>query len=61
MVPETMTGRSTPELVEHASHGEQRRLGVQRVEDGLDQDQVDAALDQRAGRLGVGRHQLVEA
>ena len=29
---------------------EQRRLGIQRVEDGLDQEQVDAAFDQRRRR-----------
>ena len=36
-------------LVEDLLNGEARRLGVQRVEDGLDQDRVDAALDQRRG------------
>ena len=40
---------------------EQRGLGVERVEDGLDQQQVDAAVDQRGHRFGVGGHQLVEA
>ncbi len=47
-------------LVEHLLHGEDRRLGVEGVEDGFDEDQVGAALDQAAGRLGVVVHQLVE-
>ncbi len=42
-------------------HGEHGGLGVQGVEDGFDQDDVAAALDQRPGRLVVGVHQLVEA
>jgi hypothetical protein len=37
-----------------------RGLGVQRVEDRLDQDQVDAALDQGARRLAIGFRQAVE-
>jgi len=40
---------------------EHRGLGVQRVEDGLDQQDVDAAFDQRPHLLGVGLAQLVEA
>ena len=47
-------------LLEHLLHGEDGRLGVEGVEDGLDQDQVGAALDQTAGGLGVVLHQLVE-
>ncbi len=47
-------------FLEHLLHGEDRRLGVEGVEDGLDQDQVGAALDQAAGGLGVVLHQLVE-
>ncbi len=50
-----------PQFVEHPTHREQRRLGIQRVEHGLDQDEIHAALHQRARRLGVGRGQLVEA
>ena len=38
IVPETMMGRSMPRLVEHLAHGEQRRLGIQRIEYGFDQD-----------------------
>ena len=48
IVPEMMSGRSTPDLVERLPHREERRLGVQRVENRLDQEQIDAAFDQRA-------------
>ena len=41
--------------------GEDRRLGVQRVEDRLDQHEVGAAVDQPAQLLAVGGAQLVEA
>ena len=47
-------------LLEVAGDGEDGGLGVERVEDRLDQQQVDAAVDQTAGRFGVGRDQLVE-
>ena len=40
--------------------GDDRRLRVQRVEDGLDQEQVDAALAQGAHLLGVRLRHLVE-
>ena len=60
MVPETMTGTRVARSVEHALDGEERGLGVEGVEDGLDQQQVHAALHQAAGGLGVGRRQLVE-
>ncbi len=40
--------------------GEDRRLGVQRVEDRLDQDQVGAAVDQPADLLAIGEPQVVE-
>ena len=46
--------------VEELLDGEQRRLGVQRVEHRLDQQQVGAAVDQAADGLGVGLDQLVE-
>ena len=39
---------------------EQRGLGVERVEDGLDQDHVGTAFDQRFGLLVVGRAQRFE-
>ena len=48
------------QLFIHALHGEDRCLGVEGVEDGLDQDQVGAAFDQATGGLGVVLHQFVE-
>jgi hypothetical protein len=41
--------------------GEQRRLGVQRVEDGFDQQDVGAAFAEPADGFGVGGDQFVEA
>ena len=44
---EIITGvGGTPEFLEDLVDRHQRGLGVQRVEDGLDQQQVDAAFDQ---------------
>ena len=40
--------------------GGDRRLGVERVEDRLDQQEVGAALDQAVDLLGIGGAQLVE-
>ena len=48
-------------LIEHLADGDQRRLGIQRIEDRLDQQQIDAAGDQRAHLLHVGRLHLVES
>ena len=42
-------------LLEERLDGEDRGLGVERVEDGLDQQQVGAAVDQAAGLLVVRR------
>jgi hypothetical protein len=36
--------------LDHLAHRKQRRLGVEGIENGLDQQQVDAALDQRGRR-----------
>ena len=47
-------------VVEEVLDGEQGRLGVGRVEDGLHQQHVDAAVQQGARLLRVRRHQLVE-
>ena len=47
-------------LVEDLADGDERRLGVQRVEDGLDQQQVGAAGDERAHLLDVGGLHLIE-
>ena len=52
---------ATALLLEERLEREDRRLGVERVEDGLDQQQVRAPVDQAAGLLEVGRDQLVEA
>ena len=51
--PERQLGRSV-------LRGDDRRLRVQRVEDGLDQEQVDAAVAQRADLLRVRLDDLVE-
>ena len=48
------------EIVERFQDRIDRRLGVQRVEDGLDQKQVRPALDQAACRLTVGLCKIVE-
>ena len=40
--------------------GVDRRLGVERIENGLDQQRVDAAVDQPAHLLRIGDAQLVE-
>ena len=45
--------------IERLLDREERRLGVQRVENGFDQQQVGAAVDQSLGRLRVRRDQLV--
>ena len=47
-------------LGERLKAGEDRRLGVERVENGLDQDEVGAAVDEAADLLAVGDAQLVE-
>ena len=41
--------------------GVDRRLGVERVEDGLDQQEIGAAVDQALDLLAIGLAQLVEA
>ena len=60
MVPEIITGSPEPRRFEVGLDGEERRLGVQSVEDRLDQQEVRPAVDQSADGLGVRRHQLVE-
>ena len=47
-------------LGEHLPGREDRGLGVQRVEDRLDQDEVGAAVDQTAHLFGVGGAKFVE-
>ena len=60
IVPEIITGRRNAALGEDLLAGEDRRLGVERVEDRLDQNDVGAAVDQADDLLGVGVAQLVE-
>ena len=48
-------------LLKNAVNGKQRRLGVERVEDCLDDQKIGAAFDQRVGRFSIGRAQIVEA
>ena len=48
-------------FVEHLAHGHDSGLRIQRVEDGLDQQQVDAAVDECPGLLLVRRAQLIES
>jgi hypothetical protein len=48
IVPEIITGQRRPTCLEVLLDGKQRRLGVQRVENGLDQDQVGAAFAEPA-------------
>jgi hypothetical protein len=49
-----------PTLGEDVVRRDHRRLGVQRVEDRLDQDQLGAAVDEPPHLLGVGVAHLVE-
>ena len=58
IVPEIITGTSTPRSSKTSRDGEDRRLGVERVEDRLDQQQVGAAVDQPAHLLAIGVAQL---
>ena len=46
-------------LLEQRLDGEDGRLGVQRIEDGLDDQQIGTAVDQTVGRLQVRGDQLV--
>ena len=54
MVPEIITGRRAAACLEHFVDREQRGLGVERVEDGLDHQHVGAAVDQAVGGFAVG-------
>ncbi len=51
MVPEIMTGTRTPVAAKCASMAKMRRLGVERVEDRLDHEQVRPAFEQRLHRF----------
>ena len=54
IVPEIITGRRPPRVLEHLLDREQRGLGVERVEDGLDHQHVGAAVDQALDGFAVG-------
>ena len=58
MVPEMTNGSRIAGLVEQRLDGEDRGLGVERVEDRLDQEDVRAALDQTRGQFAVGDLEL---
>ncbi len=60
IVPEIMIGSRRPRSFEDLLARENGRLGVERVEDRLDQDDVRAAVDQAADLLGISRAQVVE-
>ena len=53
IVAEIITGSSTPRASNSSSMRGDRRLGVERVEDRLEQQQVGAAVDQPADLLAV--------
>ena len=55
MVPETITGTLDPARRALLGDGIDRGLGVERVEDGLDQQQIGAAVEQSPHLLAVGR------
>ena len=61
IVPEIMTGTRRPRGCEVRIDGEQRGLGIEGVEDGLDQQEVGSPVQQPPDRLAVGRDELVEA
>jgi hypothetical protein len=61
IVPEIITGQRRPAHVEELLDGEQRRLGVQRVEHGFDQQDVGAAFDQALDRFEVMVDQRFES
>ncbi len=60
MVPEIITGTSTPRSSDISGDREQRRFCVERVEDGFDQQQIGAAIEQAVDLLAVGVAQIVE-
>ena len=49
-----------PERLLGFERGHDRRLGIQRVEDGFDEDEVDAAVDERVDLFAIDRLDLVE-
>ena len=53
-------GDARADFVEYGFNGVQRRLRVERIEDGFDEQNIRAAVQQPARLLGVVRRQLVE-
>ncbi len=49
-----------PTLVEHVVQRDDHRLGVERVEDRLDEKQIHATIEQTARLLHVGVPQRIE-
>ena len=60
IVPETITGQRRPVALEARVDRVERRLRVQRVEYGLDEQDVGAAFEQPLDRLAVSFGELVE-
>jgi hypothetical protein len=61
MVTETMTGTRLPGLLRlYSLDGEERGLGIQRVEDGFEQQQIGAAFHQAARLFVIHFAQFVE-
>jgi hypothetical protein len=61
IVPEIITGQRLPAVIEQLLDREHRRLGVQGVEHGLDQQEVGTALEQAPGRVVVVVGERIEA
>ncbi len=49
-----------PALIQQAPHREERSLAVERIEDRLDHEQVDPALEERVGLSAIGGGELRE-
>ena len=60
MVPDIMTGTAAAARLEQLGDGVERRLGVERVEDRFEQQEIGAAFDEALGLLAIGFAQLVE-
>ena len=59
MVPETITGNRIAMLIEILLDRKESGLGIQRIENGLHQQQIHAAFDQAIDRFGVGCNEVV--
>ena len=54
-------GHAEPDVLKVLVDGEKGGLGVEGVEDGLDEDNIGAAIDEAAELLLVGGHELLES